>query len=224
MAGGWRYEIKLPCPAHRLSQARSWVRTHPAGFNVAYPPRWVSSLYLDTRQLNNLNDHLAGVYQRQKLRLRWYGDQWADTPPVIELKRRVNQLGSKRQYPLPRPLDLTAPWPQVLAAIRAQVELDWRVLLQTIEQPTLFTGYQREYYVTPDGNIRITLDYDQVAYDQRLTPRFSPRIPLPITDMVVIEIKTSQHHARRLHEIATWFPVRCQRNSKYINGLLKNLM
>ncbi len=224
MEDDWRYEIKLLRPAHQLGLVRSWVRIHPAGFDVAYPPRRVNSLYLDTHQLSSLSDNLAGVSRRQKLRLRWYGEQWADTPPVLELKCRRNRLGSKRQLSLPQPVDLTEPWPLVLIALRAQVRPAWRLLLQTIERPTLFTGYRREYYVTPDGAIRVTLDYDQAAYDQRLTPRLQLRGPLPIADTVVIEIKAPQTHIQRLQDIAAWFPVCRDRNSKYINGLMATLI
>jgi hypothetical protein len=50
-----RYELKLVCEAPYLAQARSWLRLHPEGFRVAFPPRMVNSLYLDTPHLNSFN-------------------------------------------------------------------------------------------------------------------------------------------------------------------------
>ena len=94
---GLRYELKLVCEPHRLAQARSWIRLHPARFVVAYPPRRVNSLYLDTPDLSSLGENLAGVSDRQKLRLRWYGDSVRAIEPLLELKQKRNLLGRKKQ-------------------------------------------------------------------------------------------------------------------------------
>jgi len=221
-----RYELKMVCGQHRLAQARSWIRLHPAGFVVAFPPRRVNSLYLDTPHLSSLNDNLEGVSARQKLRLRWYGDEMADIQPYLELKRKRNLLGRKERYLLSGKLDLTLTWREILAVMRKETGFFPKNLvsiLQTVNQPTLLNRYQREYYVTPDGAIRVTLDFDQAAYDQRLSPRPNLRLELPIGDTVVIEIKTGQEHAERLRQVVAWFPVRRSRNSKYAGGLLAAL-
>ena len=218
-----RYEIKLVCDEHWLPQARSWIRLHPAGFRVAYPPRRVNSLYLDTLHLSSLNDNLAGLSARQKLRLRWYGygnEAARDIQPYLELKQKRNMLGSKERCLLPCKLDMTLPWIEILETVRASTGPGWQATLQTVNQPILLNHYQREYYVTPDGAMRITLDFAQAAYDQRLSPRPNLRVRLPIADTVVIEIKTAQEQAERLQEVVTQFPVLRSRNSKYARGLL----
>jgi predicted alpha/beta-fold hydrolase len=97
------------------------------------------------------------------------------------------------------------------------------VLLQTVNRPTLLTRYQREYYATPDGAVRVTLDFAQVAYDQRFSPRPNLRARLPIADTVVIEVKTTQEQAERLPEVVARFPVSRSRNSKYVRGLMAAL-
>ncbi len=214
-----RYELKLACDARWLPQARSWIRLHPAGFVVAYPPRRVNSLYLDTPHLSSLDDNLAGVCARQKLRLRWYGDAMTEIQPLLELKQKRDMLGRKKQMALPCKLDLTRLWVDILGAIRANVTPDWRMVLQTMSQPALLNHYQREYYATPDGAVRVTLDYAQVAYDQRLAPRPNLRIRLPIADKVVIEIKAAQDQVERVQEAVAQFPVPRSRSSKYANGL-----
>jgi hypothetical protein len=79
--------------------------------------------------------------------------------------------------------------------------------------------HRREYYVTPDGAIRITLDFAQVAYDQRLVLRPNLRVRLPIADAVVLEIKAAAEQAERVPEVVARFPVPRGRNSKYARGL-----
>jgi hypothetical protein len=217
-----RYEIKLVCDEHWLPQARSWIRLHPAGFGVAYPPRRVNSLYLDTPHLSSLNDNLAGLSARQKLRLRWYGhgnEAATDIQPYLELKQKRNLLGRKKRYLLPCRLDLTQPWREILETVRANAGPDWQAVLQTVNQPTLVNSYEREYYVTSDGAIRITLDFAQVAYDQRLAPRPNLRARLPIAATVVLEIKAAAEQAERVPEVVARFPVPRGRNSKYAHGL-----
>jgi hypothetical protein len=221
---GMRYELKLVCAPHRLAQARSWIRLHPAGFGVAYPPRRVNSLYFDTPHLSSFGENLAGVSERQKLRLRWYGEDVKDIAPVLELKQKRNLLGRKKQARLPCRLDLASTWREILATVRACTEPEWRVLLQTMGQPTLLNHYQREYYATPDGALRVTLDYACAAYDQRLSLRPNLRVSLPVADRVVIEIKAALEQAERLQEAAAQFPALRTRNSKYAGSLQTALL
>jgi len=218
-----RYELKLTCDPHWLSQARSWIRLHPEGFGVAYPPRRVNSLYLDTPDSSNLNDNLAGIAYRQKLRMRWYGDALTGIQPRLEVKQKYNMLGRKLTYQLPCTLDLTRPWREIFNHILAHVPEAWRIRLQTTYQPTLLNRYQREYYVTPDQAVRVTLDFQQIAYDQRLAARLNVAHRLAMADNIVIEIKADQSQAQRLDAIAACFPIPRDRNSKYANGLLAAL-
>jgi len=216
---GLRYELKWVCDPHRQAQARSWIRLHPAGFAVTYPPRRVNSLYLDTPHLTSYNENLAGLSDRQKLRLRWYGEGVTAIEPLLELKQKRNLLGRKKQVLLPCKLDLTSSWREILGTIWACAEPAWRVLLQAAGQPTLLNHYQREYYATPDGALRVTLDYDPAAYDQRLSLRPNLRVRLPLADRVVIEIKAAPEQVERLQEAAAQFPAPRSRNSKYASSL-----
>jgi hypothetical protein len=215
-----RYEIKLVCQRHRLGQARAWFRLHPAGFVVAYPQRRVNNLYLDTPHLSSLQDNLGGISARQKLRLRWYGESTRHIRAYLELKRKQNMLGYKRRAMLACDLDLALPWRDILEAIRANSDPDWLPLLQTACQPVLINHYEREYYVTLDGAVRITLDRDQVAYGQRLSLRPNLQARLHIADTVVIEVKAPREQAERLQDIVSRFPVPRSRSSKYVLGAL----
>lgn len=236
-----RYELKLTCDAPYLAQARSWLRLHPEGFRVAFPPRMVNNLYLDTPTLNSFKANLAGVAQRQKLRLRWYGEMGTReegreeggeaspisdlvvTNPVLELKYKQNLLGGKKQQVLDCALDWQRPYAQLLTTLQETADPDWQQWLTAASQPTLINCYRREYYVTVDGAIRATLDYNQTAYDQRLTPRPNVHRPLTLPDFVVIELKAPPEEIERLQWAVGRFPIPRSRNSKYVNGLLASL-
>ena len=218
-----RHELKLLCPGPQFPQVRLWMRLHPAGFRVEHPPRWVNSIYFDDCRLGCLSDNLDGLAIRNKLRFRWYGDYRAVVRPNLELKHKNNLLGTKEQFTPGCDLDLTQPWQAILTGVYACLPLLWRTRLQAASQPVLLNRYWREYYVTPDGAVRVTLDSMQVAYDQRFASRPNLRAPLHIEELLVIEIKADQGHTDRVQPIANAFPVPRTRNSKYAKGMLAAL-
>jgi hypothetical protein len=224
MKQDWRYELKALGASHLLSEARTWIRLHPAGFIVPYPARWVNSLYLDTPGLACLNANLGGHPQRTKVRLRWYGqlDVTAQRP-ILELKYKKNMLGCKERVALSRDVRLTQTWESLLAQIRAQLPVNGRIWLQETVQPTLINHYRREYYATYDGQIRVTLDYNQSVYDQRHTTSPNLQHRLTSEDKFVVEVKAPRDQGQRIEDVMRNFPLRRGRNSKYVNGMLKTL-
>jgi hypothetical protein len=217
-----RYEFKLPCDAPLLAQARSWIRLHPEGFRTAFPTRQVNNLYLDSPGLTNLAENLAGQAERRKLRLRWYGRM--PSPPVVkatlELKIKHGSVGDKKRLPLHMPLALDRPYKQILADLRAEVPEDWLPWLLKASQPALINQYRRDYFVSPDGVIRCTLDYDQVFYDQRHSVRPNLTNLLIVDDQIVIEVKAPVELEERLEQAMDSFPIPRFRHSKYVDGLL----
>jgi len=217
-----RYELKLPADAALLPQVRSWIRLHPEGFRAAYPTRLVNNLYLDAPGLTNLAENLAGQAERRKLRLRWYGD--TPSPPIVhailELKIKHGSVGDKRRLPLPEPLALNLPYSDLLPALRAAVNEEWRPWLQRAGQPALINRYRRDYFVSPDGVIRCTLDYEQAFFDQRFSVYPNLSHALAALDRIVVEVKAPVSVGERLERAMDSFPIPRDRHSKYVDGLL----
>lgn len=219
-----RYELKLVTSETELAVVRSWLRLHPAGFRTAYPSRRVNSIYLDTLGHRNLNENLAGVADRQKLRLRWYGlVRDVIENPVLEIKVREGNMGHKQQQKLTCTLDLTQGWPEILGRAKTAVSPTFLPTFNQHSQPTILNSYQREYFVTPDGQIRLTLDFAQIVFDQRLSMMPNWKRPLPLKKELVIELKAPPEQAERLHIIMGRFPLLRSRNSKYVKGMLAGL-
>lgn len=217
-----RYELKLPCNATLLSQARSWIRLHPEGFHIAYPTRQVNNLYLDSPGLTNLAENLAGQAERRKLRFRWYGETPATAvvKAVLELKIKRGSVGDKRRLKLDTPLALNQTFRRILADLRAEAPDDWMPWVLKANRPALINQYHRDYFVSPDGVIRCTLDYEQTFYDQRysLRPNMAHRLVAP--NQIVIEIKAPVELEERLERAMDSFPIPRNRHSKYVDGLL----
>jgi hypothetical protein len=219
-----RYEVKMSCDAVLLHQVGAWIRMHPEGFVVAYPSRQVNSLYFDSLEAGCLNDNLLGASERAKLRLRWYGQDHTRVTGHFELKSKVNQLGSKRRFPIDVTFDLSAiSWQVLLHRIQEAASDDLALWVTTLRQPTLLTSYWREYYESADRMIRVTLDSDLAAYEQFtfLSPNLVHRAPTP--GEIIVEVKADWKMHRRLSNVLSSLPLQVSRYSKYVSGVLDSL-
>ena len=62
----------------------------------------IRSLYFDTAQDDALNEKMAGIYYRQKYRIRIYN--YSDKAIFLECKSKYGDLISKRSLKIPRDL------------------------------------------------------------------------------------------------------------------------
>lgn len=218
-----RYEFKLRCEPDHLHQVHGWVRLHPAHFRVTYPPRQVNNIYFDTLDHQSLFDNLDGVGTRQKLRLRWYGSEVESIAQAqLELKCKQGLIGWKQTCAL-EALSLNLDqqlWIDISSAIRSIADARAGFWIDRFTLPVLINHYQRAYFATPDQTIRLTIDSHLCAYDQRFSTRPNLHRSLPVVDKVIVELKADQQYYSRLANLLSDFPIRVDRNSKYVQGML----
>jgi hypothetical protein len=219
-----RVEVKIPMPASFVADAGAWVRLHPAHWRRTYPPRQVNNLYFDTGDYAGLNANLSGVGDRAKLRLRWYGPCLSCvTNGQLELKRKQGLVGWKEIVPVQGFYDLaTTPLPHLLSALGVALRdraPDW---LATFPFPVLINCYWRAYYETPDGAVRLTLDTALTVYDQRAGMRANLNRRSRLREVAILELKAEMgsESQRRLSAAVASFPVRVDRFSKYVTGVM----
>jgi len=221
-----RYEVKIPLPAARLPEIQAWIRVHPAHWRVAYPERQVNNIYFDSPDYAGLNANLSGIAERAKLRLRWYGTMLSHVEGAhLELKRKHGMVGWKEAVALEVSVELTSlTWGAFCALLRSSLEPVARRWLDSFPVPVLLNHYQRAYYVTLDRRVRLTVDTALRAYTQGLRgrPNLDRPVSMPVEEWVVVEIKALNRPAdfQRLVEVLTDSPVRIQRFSKYVHGML----
>jgi hypothetical protein len=219
-----RIEAKLPISASLLGEAEAWVRLHPAHWRRSYPPRQVNNIYLDSGDYAGLNANLAGIPDRSKLRLRWYGPHLhLVTGGQLELKCKQGAVGWKQILPLSGTYDLTdLTWSALLRQLEAILRAGAHDWLVRYPVPVLINSYQRAYYETPDGELRLTLDSRLRAFGQRArsVPNLSGSIRVP--ERAVIELKGGIEDAplRRLSAAVAALPVRVDRFSKYVSSVM----
>ena len=188
-AGALRHELK-----HEISQAdrfllrsrlRAALHPDPNGDGGRYRVR---SLYFDNADDKVLREKLEGAPRREKFRIRFYcGDP---SRLLLEKKSKIVNLCAKRSEPLD-PAICRALLAGDYDALRGGGELCRELLCKLrMEQlrPRTVVDYEREAFVFPAGNVRVTLDSDIRA---GMTPSgfLSPALPDLTAGGAVLEVK-----------------------------------
>ncbi len=213
---GRRREIKMLADACDLPEVRCWIRLHGAAFRPLHPPRQINNAYLDTPHLESFEDSLAGVAMKRKLRLRWYGTSARAVGAVVQLKGREGSSGWKVEQAVGRPLDLEgASWSSVLDSIRSHLAGDLRREMDRRTHPIFINQYRREYYVSADRRVRLTLDAAQAVFDQRHSSIVNLARRAATLRQVIVELKAGADDLR-LAEVSSAMPLRFEAASKYV--------
>lgn len=217
----YRYERKFLVDHLDLSQVRAILKLHPAMFSEVYSPRYVNNIYLDTVLLDSYLDNLAGASERLKVRVRWYGDFFGTVGnPTLEYKVKQGLVGTKAHYSLqPFVMDTRFTTSYFGNVIQATTDLPDRVKAHLITlRVVLLNRYYRFYYANYDGNFRVTIDTWLTFYNaDRLRNYFVYRQVDHNT--VVVELKYQPEYEDLADRIASVFPFRATRSSKYVQGI-----
>ncbi len=140
-------------------------------------PYMVCNIYYDTPTDNVIRTSVARPRYKEKLRLRSYGTPTCDTKIFLELKKKLDGVGTKRRTRLTlRDADTylrTGIHPDGLSYMDEQVlcEIDYYRSHVNVA-PALYVSYlRRAYYAKDEPSFRITLDSDILTrrYDLDLT-------------------------------------------------------
>ena len=213
-----RYERKFVSSQPALVDAL--VKVHPAGFSRLHPTRWINNVYLDTWNLDSYNDNAAGVATRQKYRIRWYGaDAREAVEAVLERKMKAGHVGMKQRVPLD-----VMPAGTLLAASGVRRALATARAGSTLKSqlaslvPVLLNRYQRDYFGSCDGRLRLTVDRRQRYSAFRRVGGGAPTVWLHL-DEVVLEFKYAVGDDELAAHATQAFPFRIARHSKYVRGV-----
>lgn len=215
-----RLEVKFVAPPASLDRLEAWLRVHPAAFSVAHPDRWVNSVYFDSHSLAAYGDNIAGVSCRTKVRYRWYGVSAYPGPGNLEVKYKRNSFGWKRHFPVSEPAWVAGRgWKECRERIGRQAGEEARLWLNARPNPVVLNRYYRQYHVSGDGVIRVTIDSRQRAFDQRYGQQANVDLELDIPRLLVVEFKCHRSGRDRLSEVIQGLPIRVGRHSKYAAGV-----
>ena len=210
-----RHELKLVSDEEAYPEVRMALRLDRAGIRPLHPPRLVQSVYLDTCAARALEDNLAGLSVRDKLRVRWYGEEQERVEAVLERKCRENSLGWKENLRLGALAEAGQERRAFVRALARAADPRWRALLAPLE-PAQWVRYRREYYTSADLRVRLTLDRELFFSDQRRLARLSDAERSPSPRVLVLELKCAPGDLARAQEILARLPIPLGRCSKFV--------
>ena len=216
----FRYEVKYVARTSELHRLLAWIKTAAAGYSEPFPSRQINNVYFDTFDYFAYAENLSGASSRSKVRFRWYGAVDRPDEGTLEIKRRRSGVGWKLSYGVgPVPVGDVASWRVFRNALRQQLPPEACMWLDANPQQILINRYQRRYFVSRDGRIRLTVDWNQRVYDQRF--RHAPNLVRAANtpDTLVVELKFDRSDRRLANQYAQGIPIRLSRNSKYVIGV-----
>lgn len=211
-----RYEVKFVADAFQAPIVEGALWEHPAAPKSAFPNRVVQSIYFDDHRQRALADNLSGVSKRRKMRLRWYGENCDHVLGHLETKRRESSVGTKEALPLPEAVTVHGATPiELLRDVRRQTSDAWRPRLDGLAV-SHWTRYEREYFVTFDGRVRVTLDRRLETADLSDVPRIDARIHDRHHDLLIVEVKAAREDVDAAIAFVQHLPLRPSKSSKFV--------
>lgn len=211
-----RYEIKMVAQSMVHADVVASLRTDVEGVRSLFPPRQVQSLYMDTPGNRALEDNLAGISHREKLRLRWYGKEDRNVPARLENKVRHDNLGWKQVHKFSS-FDVGGVNRHALMKrIRTELPMTWLPLISGPLEPVQWICYEREYLATADQVIRVTLDRKLRAWDQRGRFVVSNRFGTQLPRLLIVEVKCAAKHYDRAKALISRLPLFVGKCSKFV--------
>jgi SPX domain protein involved in polyphosphate accumulation len=187
---------------------------------VPYGDRWVNNIYFDTLNNAAYEQNLSGASARVKLRYRWYGQKKLPSPGVMEVKCKRNFYGWKLRFDHPSlAVEERDDWRKITQKLSNEMPLQGKVWMETYPAPMIINRYYRRYFLSADGNIRVTVDTHQSVCDQRYKsiPNYDQGANLP--DSLVVEVKFAREHRELAYDAVQTMPIRVSRHSKFMNGV-----
>jgi SPX domain protein involved in polyphosphate accumulation len=220
-ANNLRYEIKYVTKETELGKILSRVHAHRAGFVEHHPTRQVNSIYFDSANYDCLESGLAGLSERAKIRLRWYGNSLQPKRATLEHKQKYGALGRKISQMFDTCFDFeNMSHMELRRFLCRETKGPLAHVIAMYCYPVLLNSYDRLYYISADKKVRLTIDSNLKFYDQRLSARFNTRRARPTNGTLVVEIKAHSEDADLVTEIANHFGFRATAFSKFAVGLL----
>ena len=210
-----RYEVKLVGAESDFDRVVTELRLLPSVLRPLHPTRAVQSVYLDSDDGVAVRDNLAGISSRQKLRFRWYGEASDRVEGQLEWKCRDNSLGSKDVLKLDPIQVLGATRRSFVRDLFDRVPASWQQRLRG-RVPAQWIRYRRDYYGSASGDLRITVDRDLRAFDQRFDYVLKDLRPTPLPALLIVEVKAAAEHRDAIEEWLQGVRLRPSKCSKFV--------
>jgi hypothetical protein len=191
-------------------------------FYRRFPERWVNTIYFDDLNFGAFHANLAGLSERTKIRLRWYGGEniYSTETAQLEFKIRSGNIGFKEIKKIKLVRELCPVGDAFdFGIIKKSLFVDSAIesLFDTIS-PVVFVRYSRIYLESMLYPIRITIDKSFYYKSLRALNPFS--LISHFDSNVIVELKSGIGDDQLSSGVVNGLDLRFTRNSKYVRALI----
>ena len=183
-------------------------------FRTQFPLRKVNSIYFDTYDYNSIRENLDGVSNKKKIRIRWYGDKNTTKNPIIETKSKKGFETKKESMPIRELNGLKVFNLKNLEILKETINS--KLKQKRIIYPVLTTHYEREYFISLNGKIRATIDYDLKSVFLNNSSQID--IIKNFKNICILELKYSTSLDKYVRDNLKDISLRLSKNSKFVNS------
>jgi len=181
-------------------------------FFEVFKERRINNLYYDDIDFNSLMDNTDGLSEREKFRIRWYGNTFENSNKQFEVKSKSEFLNTKKvfkigKYKIKDFNDFNSSFENLCSYLR----INEPNLLFHIENKSLkvFNTYLRKYFLSRDKEIRITIDDDLEFYSPLTKSVFRE-------SDIVVEVKYNND----INFLNNFNQLTICKYSKYVKGII----
>ncbi len=212
----FRYERKFIIENPSLNSIDYFRYYLPSDIYEVHPPRRVNSIYYDTDNLLLAHQNKEGQSNRFKVRIRYYGESYSFNNPLLEIKSKIGNVGTKYKFKVENIKLLNNNFSFSYLLNNSKLPSFVNDLI-TVLKPIVFISYERYYYLEKFQKFRLTFDkcltFNHIFYPAK-------NIPLLLGPQVsyqnkVIEIKYSKKYEPDINNFIKAFPLRQTTFSKY---------
>lgn len=186
-------------------------------FRKQHPSRRVNSLYFDSFDLMSYRDSIEGGSDRIKKRLRWYGNLSAKTKATLEFKIKNNNQSWKKLWVKAFQIDpMQNSWSTFYKPCTDEFPVN-EILKKYY--PAAIVSYDRNYLISFDNKIRVTIDQNLRFYSQCISSKPNIKWSNLTKSMVVLEVKTDLTNESSLQKFFEEIPFSPSRYSKYCESI-----
>ena len=183
-------------------------------FSTQYPLRKVNSIYFDTLDYISIRQNLDGVSNKKKIRIRWYGDKNIITNPIIEIKSKKGFETKKESMSIRELHGLKLFRLKNLKILKET--LNTKLKQKKIIYPVLTTHYEREYFISLNGKIRATIDYNLKSVFLNNLSQID--IIKNFKNICILEFKYPTSLDKYVRKNLKDISLRLSKNSKFVNS------
>ena len=209
-----RFERKWLFQSYNSLKLINSLLRSPLFFREHYPPRKVNSIYFDTDDYLSIRQNLDGVSNKKKIRIRWYGSKNILLNPSIEIKTKKGFESTKENIKINDLNNIDLNKFENIEKIKKK--LNTKLNTKKILCPILTTNYKREYFISYNGKVRATVDYNLKSTFLKNHSQID--IVKNFKNICILELKYSTKLDKYVRQKLKNITLRLSKNSKFVNS------